>query len=55
MPYYAKPGMIIQITGEEGDTLSDYYVNFVANGVWKETVGPGVKLGLDNSTMPCVN
>jgi hypothetical protein len=52
LPYYAKPGMIIQITGEEGDTLSDYYVNFVANGVWKETVGPGVKLGLDNSTMP---
>ena len=43
---------VIQITGEEGDTLSDYYVNFVANGVWKETVGPGVKLGLDNSTMP---
>ena len=52
LPYYAKPGMIIQITGEEGDTLSDYYVEFKSNGVWSECVGPGVKLGLDNSTMP---
>ena len=33
LPYYAKPGMIIQITGEEGDTLSDYYVEFTSNGV----------------------
>jgi len=52
LPYDAKPGMIIQITGEEGDTLSDYYVEFKANGVWSECVGPGVKLGLDNATMP---
>ena len=52
LPYYAKPGMIIQITGDEGDSLSDYYVEFTANGVWSECVGPGVKLGLDNSTMP---
>lgn len=52
LPYYAKPGMILQITGEEGDTLSDYYVEFKANGVWSECVGPGVKLGLDNATMP---
>ena len=52
LPYYAKPGMIIQITGEEGDALSDYYVEFKNNGVWSECVGPGVKLGLNNSTMP---
>lgn len=52
LPYDAKPGMILQITGEEGDTLSDYYVEFKANGVWSECVGPGVKLGLDNATMP---
>ena len=52
LPYYAKPNMIIQITGEEGDTLSDYYVKFENNGVWKETIGPGVKVGLDDSTMP---
>jgi hypothetical protein len=44
--------MVLQITGEEGDTLSDYYVEFKANGVWSECVGPGVKLGLDNATMP---
>ena len=52
LPYYAKPNMIIQITGEEGDTLSDYYVKFESNGVWKETIGPGVKVGLDDTTMP---
>ena len=52
LPYYAKPNMILQITGEEGDSLSNYYVEFTSNGVWKECVGPGVKLGLDNSTMP---
>ena len=52
LPFYAKPGMIIQITGDEGDSLSNYYVEFTANGVWSECVGPGVKLGLDNSTMP---
>ena len=52
LPYYAKPNMIIQITGEEGDTLSDYYVKFENNGVWKETIGPGVKVGLDDTTMP---
>ena len=42
-------------TESEDDT---YYSKFVANngvsgeGYWTETVGPGVSLGLDNSTMP---
>ena len=52
LPYYAKTDMILQITGDEGDTLSDYYVKFTGNGVWSETVGAGVKVGLDDSTMP---
>jgi hypothetical protein len=52
LPWYGKTGVIIQITGDEGDALSDYYVKFEGNGVWKETVGPGVKLGLDATTMP---
>tara|TARA_R100001594_G_scaffold73028_1_gene107617 strand:+ start:84 stop:2891 length:2808 start_codon:yes stop_codon:yes gene_type:complete len=42
-------------TASSSDT---YYAKFVANngtsgpGVWEETVGPGVSLGLDNTTMP---
>lgn len=52
LPWYGKTGVIIKITGDEGDALSDYYVKFEGNGVWKETVGPGVKVGLDSTTMP---
>ena len=52
LPYYAKPNMIIKITGDEGDVLSDYYVKFEEDGLWKETVAPGVKVGLNETTMP---
>ena len=52
LPFYGKTDMIVKITGDEGDTLSDYYVKFVGNGVWSETVAPGVKVGLDDTTMP---
>ena len=52
LPYHASTDSIIKVTGDEGDTLSDYYVKYQTDGVWKETVGQGVSLGLDNSTMP---
>ena len=53
LPFYAKTGVILKITGEEGDTLSDYYVKFSGNsGVWNETIAPATSVGLDNSTMP---
>jgi hypothetical protein len=52
LPYHASTDSIIKVTGDEGDTLSDYYVKYETDGVWKETVGQGVSLGLDNSTMP---
>ena len=39
LPYLCKTEVIIKVTGEEGDTLSDYYVKFESNGVWKETIG----------------
>ena len=52
LPYHASTDSIIKVTGEDGDTLSDYYVKFETDGVWKETVGQSVSLGLDNSTMP---
>ena len=52
LPYYAGIGTIIKISGDEGTSDTDYYVNFTGNGVWTETVGPGVKTQLDASTMP---
>src|SRR5210317_1513590 len=52
LPYHASTDSIIKVTGEDGDTLSDYYVKFETDGVWKETIGQSVSLGLDNSTMP---
>jgi len=53
LPFYGKTGIILKITGEEGDTLSDYYVKFTGkSGVWNETLAPATSLGITNSTMP---
>ena len=52
LPYYGKTGVKIKVTGDEGDTLTDYFVAFQGNGVWSETIAPGTSLGLTNSTMP---
>ena len=53
LPFYAKTGVIMKITGEEGDELSDYYVKFSGkSGVWNETLAPATSLGVTNSTMP---
>jgi hypothetical protein len=50
---------IIRIAADKNSTGDDYFVKFETSdggsagaGVWKETLGPGVKLGLDPSTMP---
>ena len=52
LPYYAPIGTIIKITGDEGETDAEYYVAFQGNGVWSETIGPGIKTSIDASTMP---
>ncbi|QLF88070.1 tail tube B [Pelagibacter phage Eistla EXVC025P] len=52
LPYHASTDSKIKITGDEGDTLSDYWVQYETDGLWKETIAPDVSLGLDNSTMP---
>jgi hypothetical protein len=52
LPFYAPTDSVIKITGDTGDNYSDYYVSFEQEGVWKETVGPGVVLGFDAATMP---
>ena len=52
LPYHGSTDSKIKITGDEGDILSDYWVQYQDDGVWKETIAPDVSLGLDNSTMP---
>ena len=52
LPYHASTDSKIKVTGDEGDTLSDYWVQYETDGLWKETIAPDVSLGLDNSTMP---
>ena len=52
LPYYGKEGTIVKVTGDEGDTLSDYYVKFDGTGVWTETIAPATSLGLNDTTMP---
>jgi len=50
---------VVQVLASAESTGDDYYVKFKTSdggasgaGVWEETIGPGVKLGLNPSTMP---
>nr|WMM95544.1 tail tubular protein B [Methylophilales phage MEP433]WOZ55713.1 tail tubular protein B [Methylophilales phage MEP434] len=52
LPFHAKLNMIIKITGDEGDTLSDYFVNYTGDGVWEETIAPSTNNGVDTAKMP---
>ena len=52
LPYHALANSKIKIIGAEGDTISDYWVEFKTDGVWEETIAPATSLGLNNSTMP---
>jgi hypothetical protein len=52
LPYYAKLDDKIKVTGDAGDTTSDYYVNYVGNGVWEECIAPNTSTGLNDATMP---
>lgn len=52
LPFTAPTDAIIKITGDEGDALSDYYVKFIQDGLWRETVGPNVVTTIDPATMP---
>lgn len=60
LPASGKEGFVIKVTGDEAADADDYYVSFSQNdpaksmddGVWIETIGPNVPVGLDKSTMP---
>lgn len=59
LPVVAPNGFIIKITGDDGDTSDDYYVQFnttdnstFGTGVWKECCSPDMQYRVDSSTMP---
>lgn len=51
-------GFTVQIVGEQASDFDNYWVKFDAGGVnddagvWRETLQPGARLGLDATTMP---
>lgn len=58
LPTIAPQGYQIEITGDPGNNFDGYYVEFKPNsgtfgeGVWSETVSPGVEYQVNATTMP---
>ena len=59
LPIVAPNGYTTEITGDQSSSFDNYYVVFKTNnnmnygdGVWMETVKPGIKTKLNASTMP---
>ena len=61
LPTRADHGFIVEVQGSAATRADDYYVKFETNagsgfgeGVWKETVAPGIVYKFDATTMPHV-
>ena len=58
LPTIAPLGYQMEIAGDPGNNFDNYYVEFkpdsgsFGEGVWAETVSPGVEYKIDQSTMP---
>jgi len=58
LPTIAPTGYQIEIEGDPGNNFDGYYVEFVpksgtfGEGLWVETVSPGVEYEIDKDTMP---
>ena len=56
LPSPAINNMVVEVTGDAGNTFDNYYVIFEefqdGDGVWKETVAPDIKVELDSTTLP---
>jgi len=60
LPAAAPDGYVVEITGEASSSFNNYHVKFKAdpgfttinNGVWEETIKPGLKFKLNAATMP---
>lgn len=56
----APAGYVVEVVGDAGSNFDNYYVKFVCNnasaafddGMWVETVKPGIPCKLDATTMP---
>jgi len=58
LPNYGPNGFVIEVTGDDTTNFDNYWVKFMktddddGSGVWKETVQPGIVVGIDAATMP---
>lgn len=56
LPPSGPEGFVIGVVGDNDKGQDDYYVRLLADGtggqVWKETIKPNVKLGLDPHSLP---
>ena len=58
LPTVAPAGYAVEIVGDPGNNFDGYYVEFkpksgsFGEGVWAETVSPGVEYKVDETTMP---
>lgn len=60
LPQTCKNGFEIEITGDNENQFSNYYVRFetntgdtgIAEGIWRETIAQGIQYKLDAETMP---
>ena len=51
LPENAKEGIVLKVVGDQSSAFDDYWVRF--NGtVWEETIEPGLKTSLDETTLP---
>ena len=51
LPVEAPNDFVIKVVGDNQKAQDDYYVKY-SNGVWKETVEPGILIDLDDTTLP---
>ena len=59
LPPIAKNGMIVEVKGDPESEVDDYFIKFETNGdedfgegIWIETVGPGIVYQWDYDTLP---
>lgn len=58
LPYRAKDGFVVKVTGHQGTDKDDFWVIYdaadtpVEGGVWRETLKPGTLTSMDPKTLP---
>lgn len=51
LPIKAPEGMVVEVAGDDSDDFDSYYLKY-SEGVWRETVKPGLYTTLKASTLP---